>query len=206
MDVLFLMAHVDDEVMGCGGYIAKLCELKNKVNVVFLSDGITRGIDMRNHAMSACNVLGVNNVQFLGLQNTKFNTIAHGDINKKIEALNLSFDMIVTNSPTDAHFDHAIAFHAALVIGRPIKKQIKILVSETLSSSEWGSQSFQPNFYVDIKNTIEKKKEAMSKYEHEVRYFPHPRSYEGINIKAKQRGMEVGLEMAEAYQIIRWFE
>lgn len=40
-------------------------------------------------------------------------------------------------------------------------------------------------------------------------YLPllrHPRSKEWIEVKAQQRGMEVGLEYAEALGLVRWFD
>ena len=37
--VLVVAAHPDDEVLGCGGTIAKLSKEKNTVNVLFISNG-----------------------------------------------------------------------------------------------------------------------------------------------------------------------
>ena len=37
--ILVVVAHPDDEVLGCGGTIAKLIDNKCKVKVLFLSDG-----------------------------------------------------------------------------------------------------------------------------------------------------------------------
>jgi hypothetical protein len=58
---------------------------------------------------------------------------------------------------------------------------------------------FIPNLYVDIRSTLELKLKAASCYDLEIRQFPHPRSIEGIKTLAKLRGMEVGLEAAEAF-------
>jgi hypothetical protein len=43
----------------------------------------------------------------------------------------------------------------------------------------------------------------MKEYKCEIREYPHPRSIESIEIKAKQRGIQVGLEAAEAFEVIR---
>ena len=37
--VLIVVSHPDDEVLGCGGTIAKLVDKKCEVKVLFLSDG-----------------------------------------------------------------------------------------------------------------------------------------------------------------------
>ena len=39
--VLVVAAHPDDEVLGCGATIAKHTQDKDKVRVIFLSDGFT---------------------------------------------------------------------------------------------------------------------------------------------------------------------
>ena len=43
-------------------------------------------------------------------------------------------------------------------------------------------------------------------YASEIRSFPHSRSLEGIKSLANRRGNQVGLGMAEAFQVIRKIE
>lgn len=78
---------------------------------------------------------------------------------------------------------------------------------EVPSSSEWAFQQFSPglraNTFVDISSTIDKKVRAMSVYDSESRPFPHPRSGQGLEALAKQRGTIVGLNAAEAFELIR---
>jgi LmbE family N-acetylglucosaminyl deacetylase len=93
-----------------------------------------------------------------------------------------------------------------MVVGRSIEKPVGIATLEVLSSSEWGPEPFAPNFYTDVSETIDQKVEAMRKIESEVEEWPHPRSVEGIRTKARQRGMEVGYDHAEAFNIVRWFD
>lgn len=211
MRVMVLVSHLDDEVLGCGGYIPKLVEQGHEVYMVFLTDGILhppKVSDNREASFVVSEMLELkrNHVYHLGLKNQRFDEYTIIDINKKIEALQIEPDMILTNSPTDANSDHQLTFNCALVIGRPIKKPVRLLTMELLSSSEWGREPFAPNFYVDITDTIERKIQAMQMYRDQVMPFPHPRSVEGIRYKAYARGMEVGYHAAEAYHIIRWFE
>ena len=82
-----------------------------------------------------------------------------------------------------------------------------IYAFEVASATEWAFQQFAPSFrptvFVDISRNIDKKIEAMQLYESEAREFPHPRSSESLRIQAKRRGSVVGLEYAEAFELIR---
>ena len=66
--VLIVVAHPDDEVLGCGGTIAKFVDKKYRVKVIFLSDGESSRLKKINHkqnlyrrncAIKAMKVLGV---------------------------------------------------------------------------------------------------------------------------------------------------
>ena len=211
MKVMVLVAHLDDEVLGCGGYLPKLAADGHEVHMVFLTEGVLhppKVSDNREVSVRVSELLGVRreHVYHVGLKNQRFDDYTLIDVNKKIEALGVEPDMILTTSPTDANNDHRVTFNCALVVARPIKKPIRLVTMEILSSSEWGREPFAPNFYADISGTLELKLQAMEMYRDQVMPFPHPRSLEGIRYKAYARGMEVGYQAAEAYHIIRWFE
>jgi len=87
-----------------------------------------------------------------------------------------------------------------------LARRIRILGFEIVNGAEFYGQTFKANYYVDISRTIELKKKAFACYENENRPYPHPYSPEGLEIKAKQRGLDVGLTHAEAYEVIRWFD
>ncbi|MCH7755329.1 hypothetical protein IH970_09445 [candidate division KSB1 bacterium] len=44
---------------------------------------------------------------------------------------------------------------------------------------------------------------AFAEYTSEVREHPHPRSIEGLELKAKAWGAQVGMRAAEAFQLVR---
>ena len=62
---------------------------------------------------------------------------------------------------------------------------------------------FQPNLYISVKNVWEKKIKALENYNSELGSNPHPRSIKKIEALALKRGAESGLEMAEAFYIIK---
>jgi LmbE family N-acetylglucosaminyl deacetylase len=78
-NVLILAAHPDDEVLGCGGKIAKLIDTGAIVHVAFLADGVfsrtgkqsAQQLELtvrRNAAQKACEILGLQYVSFADLK------------------------------------------------------------------------------------------------------------------------------------------
>ena len=66
--------------------------------------------------------------------------------------------------------------------------------------------NFSPNLFIDISKNWQDKLTALKAYASEIRSFPHSRSLEGIKSLANRRGNQVGLSMAEAFQVIRKIE
>lgn len=220
--ILVVAAHPDDEVLGCGGIIAKYAN-DNEVFILILGEGITsRYLNrkeasadelsaLKEKAKSAGKFLGARDVFFLDLPDQRFEKVSFLEITKKIEEIikKIEPEIIFTHSYADLNLDHRIAFNAVLTITRPVENcKVKEIYSfEAPSSTEWSFQkingSFLPNVFEDITSTIGKKIEAIKIYESEMRKFPHPRSEEGIKILAKIRGMSVGIKFIEAFELIR---
>jgi len=121
-------------------------------------------------------------------------------------------EAIYLNHHNDPHQDHKAVFDAALIslraISSSLQKRLKrIACYEVLSSTEqtppFMGHAFLPNYYVDIFPFLEKKQQAIACYETESRFFPHPRSSEGIATLAAVRGMACNLLAAEAFMIVR---
>ncbi len=208
MNVVAYLAHADDEVLGCGGLLTKLVSQKHDVTIVIASDCVVQRSkldDNNGHVFEAAKILGIKKIHFFYFNDQQFDNYPLLDFNKKFDKLNLNPDLIITHPPTDLNQDHLMVYKSAMIVGRPVSNKINIIACETPSSSEWGETVFQPHMYVDITNCLDNKIMAMKCYENELRAFPHPRSIEGIQLKAKQRGMEVGCMAAEAYQVLRWF-
>ena len=98
-----------------------------------------------------------------------------------------------------------MTFEATLVATRPIKNVFESIFSfEVLSSSEWNLEKpFNPNFFVNITNHVEKKCKALAAYDNEMKKSPHPRSTEVIKALAKYRGAQVGVDYAEGFRLVR---
>ena len=89
------------------------------------------------------------------------------------------------------------------VAGSPVNA---LFAYEVPSSSEWAfakfEPRFEPNYFVDITSTLDRKVQAMEMYATESRVFPHPRSPETLAAIARKWGSTVGFEAAEAFQQI----
>lgn len=224
MKILVVAAHPDDEVLGCGGTIAKLAK-KNDVYVVILGEGVTsRNIaekekkddldSLRLDAFEANKKLGVKKVFLESLPDNRFDTVPLLNVTKVVERYidEVSPKVIYTHHSGDLNVDHEITSRAVFTASRPVGNCTvkEILLFEVLSSTEWSkhdaSSIFIPNIYVDISKTITLKREAMVCYKRELRMYPHPRSLGGIDILAQKRGLEVGLKSAEAFYLARRIE
>jgi len=219
MSVLVVAAHPDDEVLGCGGTIARLVNKGNKVHVLLLADGESsrnenenavsqQTLEARNSAAEeACKILGCSTLDSFALPDNRMDSVELLDVVKIIESAIDRYkpETVITHHVGDVNIDHRIAHDAVLAACRPQADcSVKELwFYEVPSSTEWnppGSNTyFQPNLFVDITDTLSKKLEAMQAYKSELREFPHPRSLKGIGSLANWRGATVGVIAAEAF-------
>ena len=224
--VLVVVAHPDDEVLGCGGTIAKHSALGDKVYCLILSEGVTSRYDNRETAIQlhsvveeikqlkkeaeeATNILGIKQVFFYNFPDQQFDTVPLLEIIKTIERIKSKIrpDIIYTHYEHDLNLDHRITFQACLTAIRPLDTIVKEIYSfEVPSSTEWNTHTFTPNVFIDISNTFDKKIEALKCYESEMRPYPHPRSVQAIEALAKYRGSQSGLQLAETFRLVRWIK
>lgn len=221
--ILVVVAHPDDEVLGCGGTIAKMVKAGSEVRLLVVADGISsrRNVDnlvclkkRKKSCHDSALTLGISEVKFLDFPDNSLDTVPLLSIINKIEEFSVNYmpEMLITHHGGDLNIDHKIVFQACLTAFRPIPNGSirKIISFEILSSTEWNSpvnaNYFMPNWFVDISDTLEDKIQAFSFYEEENRAFPHPRSNETLKALAALRGSTVGCKAAEAFVLIRNIE
>ena len=225
-NILVISAHPDDEVLGCSGYICKQNSLGNKVFVLYLSEGVSsRFVDStmtkelkkeinkrKTMAINASKVLKFQIIDFFDLPNLRMENMYLLDLVKKIMSViqKIRPSVVLTHHPGDLNTDHKVAFEASFTALRPFSYDFKIeklLTYEVPSSTNWSNSKigplFRPNFYLDISKFLDAKKKAFEIYKYEMRKFPHPRSWKSISAHHLNRGGEVGLDFAEAFEIIR---
>ncbi len=220
MNILVVAPHPDDEVLGCGGILAKYAKKGDLTYVAvmtnahlgapeqFTPDGV---INVRNEALKAHQVLGIKETFFFDFPAPRLETTPGYEIAIALNKLinKLSIDILYLPHRGDMHKDHAIIFYAALVAARPINNcPVKdIYTYETLSETEWaapfGSDVFIPNVYEDITGTFDVKVQAMECFASQIKAYPHPRSAKGLESLAVFRGCTVGVPLAESFALIR---
>ena len=216
--ILIIVAHPDDEVLGCGGTIARFSNEGKIINVAFLADGVfsRAGIsevakeelkNRRQAAIDACKLIGVNEIVFGDFPDNQMDSVPLLEISKFVENLIKKFDPITifTHHIGDVNIDHQLIHKSVMIACRPQhSNNVKeIYFFETASSTEWqfpgSSSAFVPNTFFDISSTLQQKIKALEIYHFEMREWPHPRSLKGVQHLAQWRGATIGVNAAEAF-------
>ena len=224
MTIVVFVAHPDDEVLGCGASIAKWSSTGEDVHILILAEGVTsrsktRDIDLKSEEISllsqsarkAGQILGATSIKLLGLPDNRLDSLDRLDVIKVVEKEvdKLKPHTVVTHHSGDLNIDHRIIHEAVVTACRPQPGHSvrRMLAFEVPSSTEWqtaGSNiAFQPNWFEDVSETIDRKIEALKVYESEMREWPHARSLKNVEYLARWRGSSVGCEAAEVFMLMR---
>ena len=225
--VLVVAAHPDDEVLGCGGTIARHVDSGDEVKVVIVAEGSTSRQANRNRsevadelsnlaraAKAAAKILGISAIELLDLPDNRLDNLDRLDLIKDIEKRIEKHkpEIVYVHHAGDVNIDHRRLHEAVVTACRPTPCQtVKRLLSfEIASSTEWqtpgSAPAFQPNWFVDISCQWERKREALRAYASEMRPWPHARSIEALEYQAHWRGAQVGVDAAEAFCLLRSIE
>ena len=221
--ILVVASHPDDEILGCGGTIAKLSRSGNIVKTIILTKGISSRFDSNkneiiklqdklNKSSKAANrVIGVKNLKFFDLPDNQFDNKSLLSLTKVIEKeiKNFKPNIIFTHFINDLNIDHQYTSRAVLTAARPQTKNSvdEILFFEINSSTDYQINSnglqFMPNYFVDISKTVKLKKKALEIYKSGMKKYPHSRSVKAILNKNISFGISIGLGSGKAFQIAR---
>jgi LmbE family N-acetylglucosaminyl deacetylase len=222
--ILVVAAHPDDEVLGCGGVIARQCKRDVDVRVIFLAEGITARYDpsrfkearvvdeirkRNDNATKALGLLGVKADEIYTESRLccRLDQVPHIDLIKQIERHldDFSPSHVLTHGANDTNIDHRQAHQAVISACRPTRTRnpSAILTFEVLSSTEWNPIPFPACVFADISDEIDIKVAALLAYDGEARPEPHPRSPGVIKSLAGYRGTQIGVRFAEAFGVIR---
>lgn len=226
MKILVFAPHADDEVLGCGGIIARYAEIGGEVHVCIVtnayppigdnSQALKNGwpINLYPEAMRAKETLGAREYHFLLFPAVLLEKVQRNELNGKIQDMidSIQPDIVYIPHFGDMQKDHTLTAEAVMVAVRPKRGHIvrKVYSYETLSETEWNIQHaknmFIPNTFVDISGQLKKKLDAMACYQSQLGVFPNPRSLEAMSALAKYRGSTCGSEAAEAFMLIREYQ
>lgn len=225
MKVLVIGAHPDDEILGVGATLAKHAAQGDEVYACLLCEHVNARRNKPEHVRfleqvhAAKKNVGIKEILFFDFPNIAMNTVPTLKIVQAIEESIIRFtpEVIYTHHTGDVNDDHHVVFHATMaamrlpergnIRGLPRNMIKEVLCYETPSSTEWApplsATAFLPNVYVDVSGFLDNKLAALKCYENVMKPYPHPRSIEAITAKAKTTGVQAGLEVAEAFMLMR---
>jgi LmbE family N-acetylglucosaminyl deacetylase len=220
VNVLIVVSHPDDEVLGCGATGAALAAAGRSVRACFLAGqaeargGRPASGEFVADIEKAQRELGFGPPIQGSFPNIRLNTVPHIELVQFIEnAIEESqAQVIFTHHPADLNDDHGQTARACLVASRLFQRRAnvkplrRLCFMEILSSTDWSypaaGASFQADTFVETGAWLERKLAALRAYRGVMRPFPHPRSEEIVRGLAAYRGGQSGLQGAEAFQTV----
>ena len=214
--VLVAVAHPDDEVLLCGGSIAKHVEAGDFVSVIFVSDGESWTAEpsklkaemttRKREAGMALRVLGVEQAWFLDAPDQRLSKLSRWI--KPFEAAVERFrfpDVVYTHRLGDLNADHRAVAEAVLVKFRPygsfvVGRAVKILGGEVDPMSVGLDKPTV--FNVLDSRHLDKKRSALACYSSQVVPEVHPRSNSSVMSLVRMRGAHAGTQFAEAFELL----
>ena len=195
--ILVLAPHPDDEVIGCGGLLLKYAK---NCDVVCLSDGrygdeniepLEMAEIRKKEFENVMNEIDVNGFDFLYIEDSKVKY----SYNKFKQIEFKKYDYIFIPNYLDQHPDHKAVLELLLKAYKEnlINKNTKIAMYEI-----WNALCLI-NYYTDISNITDKKKEIINKYCSQVKHIDYAKKILALN---EYRGLAVGKKSIEAYFIL----
>lgn len=214
--ILCIAPHADDETLGCGGTLLRHLAEGDEVHWLLVTDPkpplFGEDYIARREAVIArvAAEYGFAATHRLGLAAAGLDRLPEGEV---IEALRATIkavapDIIYLAHGGDVHSDHRIVFTCAMAALKPFRVGLsvgRILTYETISETEQSVEGaqFRPNSFVNIGTTLERKLALFQLFESETQPYPFPREAGAIRAQARLRGATLGIDYAEAFQVVR---
>ncbi|AHG90496.1 LmbE family protein [Gemmatirosa kalamazoonensis] len=213
MRVLAVVAHPDDETLGCGGTLARLADEGNEVTALLAlrrcdPRGVANWSALVECFERACALLGARAaVHDAPLDETLAETHPH-ELHDRVAPWVARADLVLTHWPGDVNQVHRGVARAVEIATRPFRRRVNVSLFEIPSSTDQtfgvaGAHAFLPNEFVLLgTDHVRRKCEAMALYSTE--HAPG-RTAADVERRLRVRGAEVGAEFAEAFAVARRF-
>lgn len=226
LDILVLAAHPDDAELGCGGTIARHIAAGKKVGIVDLTRGElgTRGTPQlrEQEAADAARILKVSVRKNLGLRDGFFVNNEQDQL-KVVQAIRTyQPEIVLANAVSDRHPDHgrgaALTYDACFLAGLA---KVETTDTEGKPQAAWRPKNFyhyiqsdyiQPDFVVDISDTIEAKMDAIRAFksqfydpssEEPETFISNPDFLRMVEARALELGYSIGVKYGEGFTVRR---
>lgn len=221
MKVIVISAHPDDEALGAGGTLLRHIENGDDVTWLIATDVTVNGgfteerVKSRHEEVKkVAELFGFKEVIQLNFATM---TLSSSELPNLVgefaEVFNrVKPEVIYCPNRSDAHSDHRVVFDAAWACTKSFRYPFvrKFLMYECISETEFApplqNKSFSPNYYVDISDYHKKKLDIMKVYASELGEHPFPRSFRNMTALATFRGAVAGVDLAEAFQLLKYID
>lgn len=215
--ILVVSPHPDDCILGAGGTMARMASAGADVFVFTVTTHQPPIYDKTIHRQTvdelrdALGVIGVKELTNLDKPALLLCETPHHELNNILNSLFCRVCPDILLLPhADRHIDHSIVFESAMVACRPLGacKEISMIaayecISGTFFNAPQFDSVFSPNWFVDIGGVFETKIDLFARCKSQVQPSPHPCSLDSVETLARFRGGQIGVEAAEAFQVIR---
>jgi LmbE family N-acetylglucosaminyl deacetylase len=202
--VLLLAPHPDDGEFGCGATLNKFIQNGATIRYVAFSPceasvphGLPKDI-LYKELSKATSKLGIKQKNITTFDfPVRYLSDHRQAILEELVKINREFkpDLVIAPNSKDIHQDHNTIHKEAL----RAFKMTRILGYEL----PWNDVAFENRFYVKLdRSNISRKIEAINQYESQS--FRAYKEDEFFYSLGKMRGVQVGSEYAEAFEVIRW--
>jgi N-acetylglucosamine malate deacetylase 1 len=216
MKNMVFAVHPDDETLGAGGTLVKLKSLGDE-NYWCILTGMGAAyskekIESRKLEIEKVKTLfGFKKVYQLPFEAAKLDSVPRIDLVSALENCikEVKPERIFIPFKYDSHSDHKIAYQALSVFFKsfryPFVKEIYIM--ETISETDFSvmdvREKFNPNCFFDVTEQFDQKINILKVYASELGEHPFPRSLKTIESLARYRGSLAGVDLAEAFMLIK---
>ncbi len=201
--ILLLAPHPDDPEYACGGSIARWSKDNELFYVAFspctisLPEGFAENA-LYEELQAAARLMGIpdKNIFTYNFPVRRFSEYRQEILEQMVKIRkSVGPDLVVMPNSTDIHQDHKVIYEEGL----RAFKHCSILGYEL----PWNNLQFSSNFHVRLnKDDMAEKWKAINAYKsQDIRAYKSETFFEGL---ARVRGMQIGHEFAEAFEVIRW--
>ena len=204
--ILVISPHTDDGELGAGGSISRWCEEGKNIYYVAFSTaeqsvptGFPKDI-LKTEVVKATSELGIlkDNVILFNYEVRKLNYVRQNILEDLVYIRKeINPDRVLIPCLSDIHQDHTTVASEAL----------RAFKNKTMLSYEliWNNIAFNCHSFVVLnKSHIERKILSLSMYESQK-----GRAYmsgEFITALARTRGVQIGVDYAETFEVVRWIQ
>lgn len=214
--VLVFAAHPDDDLIGCGGSLAKHVKLRNQVSVCYLTSGEAGSLEhskeelarkRENETRKAAELIGFKDLIYLRIRDgsVEYN---EANLKKLVELVRKKQPHVVyVHHQLDAHQDHRATFQlVSEAVGRagaPIFQEYKggLWSVETILAYEVWTPLSDFNYVEDISEFMRIKTSALRKHESQIKTIRYDDAAQGL---ARYRGaMTARGKYCEVFAVIK---